>query len=193
MTTTELHTQLLRPAVLQILRAAGFSYTRPVVLDTLTDLAARYLLLLASSTAQNAFNNHNTYTPTLQDVRLALLEAGALRPQLSAMEEHLKGTELVHGEVVPFEDMRGVDAFINWAQGPANKEIHRIAGYSLSDGDVAAAAVPGLEDHEDYVTGVQNSNSNSKCYDCGGTNLVFQQLKRSKVRQARTHVTRALF
>jgi transcription initiation factor TFIID subunit 3 len=79
MSSINLHNSLLRPAVLQILRAAGFNYTRNAVLDTVTDLAARYLVLLASATAQHAFNNHNDYVPTIQDVRLALLEVGAFR------------------------------------------------------------------------------------------------------------------
>jgi transcription initiation factor TFIID subunit 3 len=152
MTSTDIHHALLRPAVLQILRAAGFSHTRPAVLDTVTDLAARYLLLLASSTAHNAFNTHNDYVPTVQDVRLALLEAGALRPQLSVLEEQAKGTQVVEGEEVPFEDLRGVNEFVAWAQGPVNKEIRRIAGFdgTLTDaGEIAA----GLEEQDDYVTG----------------------------------------
>jgi len=45
------HHHLLRPAIIHILRAAGFHSTRPSVLDTLTDLAARYLSLLAQRTA----------------------------------------------------------------------------------------------------------------------------------------------
>lgn len=152
MTSSDVHQALLRPAILQILRAVGFTHTRPAVLDTVTDLAARYLLLLASSTAQNAFNTHNDYMPTVQDVRLALLEAGALLPQLSVLEEQLKGTQTVNGEEVPFEDLRGIEAFVGWAQGPANKEIRRIAGFDGSAADVGEIAA-GLEEQDDYVTG----------------------------------------
>lgn len=163
MSSATLHHALLRPAVLQILRAAGFNYTRSTVLDTITDLAARYLLLLASTTAQHAFNTHNDYAPTVQDARLALLEVGAFRPQLNVLEERAKGVEEVNGETVLFEDMRGVDGFVNWARGPANKEIRRIAGLVNEAGVADALAV--LEEDEDYVTGKSSPwNGNHKAY-----------------------------
>ena len=136
-----LHNTLLRPAILQILRAAGFNYTKPAVLDTVTDLAARYLLLLASRTAEHAFNNHNDYIPDVKDVRLALQDVGMLRPQMSSLEEAKRGKE----------DLRGVEAFIQWAQGPANKEIRRIAG--LLGGETETVNVDGSEVNEDYLTG----------------------------------------
>ena len=152
MTSPDLHTALLRPAVLQILRAAGFSYAKPAVIDTVTDLAARYLLLLASSTAQNAFNTHNTFLPTIQDVRIALTQAGALFPQLSAAEEGLRGeVQISEGVWVPFEDLRGIEAFVNWAYGPVNKEIRRIAGFG-DDANVEEIAA-GLDDQDDYLAG----------------------------------------
>ncbi len=151
MNSMNLHHALLRPAVLQILRAAGFNYTRSAVLDTVTDLAVRYLLLLASTTAQHAFNNHNDYVPTVQDARLALLEIGAFRPQLNVLEERAKGLEEINGETVMFEDMRGVDNFMKWARGPVNKEIRRIAGLVNEAGTAEGLAV--LEEEEDYVTG----------------------------------------
>lgn len=151
MTSNDLHTALLRPAIIQILRAAGFGYTRPAVIDSLTDLAARYLLLLASATAQNAFNLHNTPVPTIQDVRLALSQTGALVPQMSTVEESLRGDVEVEGVMVPFEDLRGVEGFINWAQGPVNKEIRRVAGFG-DDVNVEEIAT-GLDDQEDYLSG----------------------------------------
>jgi transcription initiation factor TFIID subunit 3 len=153
MASPGLHTALLRPAILQILRAAGFSYAKPAVVDTVTDLASRYLLLIASSTAQNAFNTHNTFVPTIQDVRLALSQAGALYPQMSTTEESLKDeVELSEGVWVPFEDLRGVEAFVNWAQGPANKEIRRIAGFGDETANVEEIAA-GLDDQDDYLSG----------------------------------------
>lgn len=54
--TNTLHQELLRPAVLHILRAAGFHSSKPSVLDTLTDLCARHLLLLAQCTAQSTYD-----------------------------------------------------------------------------------------------------------------------------------------
>jgi transcription initiation factor TFIID subunit 3 len=150
MSSVNLQNALMRPAVLQILRAAGFHNSSGAVLDVMTDLAIRYLLLVASSTAQNAFNNHNDYVPTIQDVRMALLEVGALRPQMSVLEERAKGSDQVNGQSVPFEDLRGVEGFLNWAKGPANREIRRIAGLASGPGDVVE--VGGLDEHEDYVT-----------------------------------------
>lgn len=142
MSAENLHNSLLRPPIVQILRAAGFHSARPSALDTLTDLAARYLLLLASSTVDHAQNSHeNSPTPCVDDVRMALYEAGALRPQMNPMEEQLRGEE----------DMRGLEAFLGWFNGPVNKEISRIAGFIASQGDVMDA--DSLE-KEDYLSGM---------------------------------------
>ncbi len=141
----------MRPGILQILRAAGFHNISGAAFDVMTDLAIRYIELLASTTAQHAFNNHNDYLPTIQDVRMALLEAGALRPQMSVLEERAKGLVKVNGESVPFEDMRGVEAFLNWARGPSNHEIRRVAGLASGPGDVVEVGV--FDEQEDYVTG----------------------------------------
>lgn len=141
----------MRPAVLQILRAAGFHNTSGTVLDVMTDLTIRYLVMLGCSTAHHAFNNHNDYVPTIQDVRMALLEVGALRPQMNVLEERAKGSVTIDGQSVPFEDMRGVEAFIAWAAGPANREIRRIAGHTSAAGEALEVGV--LEPNEDYVAG----------------------------------------
>jgi transcription initiation factor TFIID subunit 3 len=151
MSSINLQNALMRPAILQILRAAGFHNSSIAALDIMTDLAIRYLSLLASSTAQNAINNHDDYTPTIQDVRIALLEAGALRPQMSVLEERAKGLIKLNGESVPFEDMRGVEGFLSWARGPSNREIRRIAGLASRPGEMPEV---GVEEHEDYVTGL---------------------------------------
>jgi len=124
MDPSPLHPSLLRPPLLHILRAAGFTTTRPSVLDTLVDLTSRYLTLLATNTARHAALRQPSTTSdtiTLTDVRLALQDAGALYPSISEMEE----------QVVGHEDMRGVDAFIAWCQGEGNREIRRIAGMAI--------------------------------------------------------------
>ena len=82
-----LHRALLTPFVLTTLRATGFHSTRPAVLDTLVDLAERYLVLLATSTADFAFLHHNTPVPTVTDVRMAMEEHGAIVPRRGAAEE----------------------------------------------------------------------------------------------------------
>ncbi|KAF7502589.1 hypothetical protein GJ744_005454 [Endocarpon pusillum] len=157
MSSTNFQNALMRPAILQILRAAGFHNSSTAALDVMTDLAIRYLLLLASSAAQIAFNNHQDYIPTIQDVRMALLEAGALRPQMSVLEERAKGEVEVDGQSVPYEDMRGVEGFLNWATGPSNREIRRIAGLAVGPGDVVDVGL--LDDHEDYVTALKKKNN----------------------------------
>ncbi|PGH08473.1 hypothetical protein AJ80_07872 [Polytolypa hystricis UAMH7299] len=142
-----LYHTLLRPPVLQILRAAGFHSSRPAVIDTLTDLAARYLVLLAESTVAHATNNHeHDPTPDLHDVLMALQDAGALRPQMTATEEIWRGEE----------DMRGLEAFAAWFSGPANKEIRRVAGFIAGEGEVMDE--DSLE-KEDYLNSLKKKHS----------------------------------
>jgi transcription initiation factor TFIID subunit 3 len=137
MTTPQaLHHSLLRPCILQILRAAGYHSTRPSVLDTLTDLAARYMFLLAQTTARHAsVNQHDPELAleiSIQDVRMAMQDSGALLPERVLEEQQFYGQE----------DTRGVDAFIAWAMGKVNSEIRRV-GLEGSDGA-----------KEDYLTGL---------------------------------------
>ena len=137
MTTPQaLHHSLLRPCILQILRAAGYHSTRPSVLDTLTDLAARYMFLLAQTTVKHASLNHNepelSLEISIQDVRMAMQDCGALIPEKVLEEQEFYG----------LEDTRGVDAFIAWATGKVNSEIRRV-GLEGSDGA-----------KEDYLTGL---------------------------------------
>ncbi|KMU77327.1 bromodomain containing protein [Coccidioides immitis RMSCC 3703] len=88
MSTPDLHHCFLRPPIIQILRAAGFHSARPAVIDTLTDIAGRYLLLLASSTVDHTLNSHSEDpVPTLDDVLMAFNDVGALRPQKTRLEE----------------------------------------------------------------------------------------------------------
>lgn len=108
---------LLRPAVLQILRAAGYHGAKTSVLDSMTDLAARYLYHLCELTAAyTAHNAEEDMIPTVVDVRMALQHAGALLPERPQCEQDFFG-----------EDTRGVDEFLAWAGGSLNKEIKRIA------------------------------------------------------------------
>jgi transcription initiation factor TFIID subunit 3 len=126
-----IHHSLLRPCVLHILRAAGYHSTRPSVLDTFTDLAGRYMLLLANSAARHAEQNATNLELTIENVRMALQECGAIAPE-KVLED-----QIYDGE----EDTRGVDAFLDWVMGSENGEIRRIA-------------LDGGEDvKEDYLTG----------------------------------------
>lgn len=104
---------LLRPCILQILRAQGYHAARVSVVDALTDLAARYLLVLCETTAHHTAHNSTELTglvPALVDVRLALEDCGALM-----------------GKDDPGDDTRGVDDFVDWVAGPRNREIKRVA------------------------------------------------------------------
>ncbi|KAL9114208.1 MAG: hypothetical protein Q9187_007500 [Circinaria calcarea] len=141
MSSNALHNSLLRPPVLHILRAAGFNATRPAALDTLVDLATRYISLLATTVASRAYSNHNEVTPTITDLRMALQDIGALGPQIGAMEEQCRGEE----------DTRGVDGFVEWLKGPANREIRRIAGLAATEGEVVD--VEAGAEREDFLTG----------------------------------------
>jgi transcription initiation factor TFIID subunit 3 len=147
MTTPQsLHHSLLRPCVLHILRAAGYHSTRPSVLDTLTDLAARYMLLLAQSAANHASLNHNepelSLEISIQDVRMALQDCGALLPEKVSEDQDFDREE----------DTRGVDAFLAWAVGPVNREIRRVA---LDGGDGAK---------DDYLTGLCPTCCSRGCF-----------------------------
>lgn len=114
---------LLRPAIIQILRATGFHCARPAVIDSLTDLAARYLEIVCQQTARHAADNalHPDFDgnaePTIVDVRLALQEVGAFLPEREWEEQ----------DFIEQEDTRGVDEFIAWATGPKIEQMKRVA------------------------------------------------------------------
>ncbi|TFA98498.1 hypothetical protein CCMA1212_009769 [Trichoderma ghanense] len=125
----------LRPSILQILRATGYHSTRPAVLDTLTDIAARYLTLLCEKTAGNAANNHGDAGDyDVVDVRMALQEVGALLPDQAWRRD---------GE----EDMRGVEEFIGWFAGPRMREM-----MEMGSGDTESDAT-------DYLAALKKKHS----------------------------------
>lgn len=104
-------------------------------------------MLLGSSAAAHALNNHpDDPAPNLDDIRLALQDAGALRPQMRDTEETWRGEE----------DLRGLEAFLGWFLGPANREIRRIAGFVPSEGDVIDA--DSIE-KEDFLTALKKKHS----------------------------------
>lgn len=169
MSTNDVYLALLRPAVLDILRAAGFNGAKPSVVDTVVDLTARYLTILASRTAYNAYSNHNDLEPDVTDVRMAMQDCGLLVPTLTAAEEVWK--EILRKPLEEYEDAGAraeeerrrdrqdtvdVTAFIDWVQGKQNEEIMRIAG-TLKQKDTPGAALTAQEERdkqemEDYLT-----------------------------------------
>lgn len=155
--TYDLHRALLRPAIVHILRAAGFHSTKPSVLDTVTNLAERYLMLLASTTAQHARLSHNDAVPNITDIRMALAECGALSPLSGAAEEDWRermrrpmseieqpengGPTRAQAEKKrrEEEDLKDVRDFTRWFDSPQHAEMRRIAGL-VPDASVTGAA-----------------------------------------------------
>jgi len=89
------------------------------------------MLVLAQTTAMHASINHTELDITVQDVRMAMQDCGALAPEKLIEEELFDGKE----------DMRGVEDFIAWVTGKTNHEIRRVA---LEGADAG---------QEDYLSG----------------------------------------
>lgn len=138
MASSNLSIGLLRPAILHILRAAGFHGARTSAVDTIVDLAYRYMILLAEKTAEYALVN-DSKIPDVTEVRMALEEVGAFVPQITATEE-----QLLHDD-----DLRGLQNFVAWAEGDMHNEIRRIAGLEATLGEVN---LNGEMQREDYLT-----------------------------------------
>lgn len=118
-TASEIHHALLRPAILQILRAQGYYSSTAGTVDALTELAGSYISAIAQQTAHRAaLNNELSLSPTIVDVRMGLEDCGALCPQRDFSVQELRGEE----------DTRGVDEFIRWAKGRKNQRIRKVAG-----------------------------------------------------------------
>lgn len=171
-TTPNFHFAALRVSALHILRAAGFHSTRPSVLDTFVNIIERYLILLATRTAAHAETNHNSLTPSLSDVRLALTDCGLLLPALATSEdtwtEDLRRPPDQYDDV-PFgsirsqkdritrdyQDTADVRAFIEWIRGDRNREIRRVAEQLPDHRDDVRIAGPGGDGTgavDDFIT-----------------------------------------
>lgn len=140
MTSSSLFISLLRPAVLHILRAAGFHGARATAADTLVDIAYRYLLLISEKTAEHTLDN-SIDQPGVRELRMALEDAGALTPQISSAEE----------QQFFDDDLRGLQALEAWLDGDVHKEIRRIAGLEATSGEVNLD-VEG--EREDFLSGM---------------------------------------
>lgn len=172
---SDLHRALLRPAIIHTLRAAGFHSTKPAVLDTLVNLAERYLILLASTSVRHAMLSHNDPIPSVTDVRMALTECGALLPADSAAEEEWReimrapiddlGRAVERGGRARMaaekrkreeEDVRDITEFKRWYDGPQHAEMRRVAGMvpdPSTTGSLPTVGVGGGIVHgEDFLT-----------------------------------------
>jgi len=95
------------------------------------------MFVLAEAAATHASINHTELEITIEDVRMAMQDCGALVP------EKVPEAEVLDGE----EDMRGVENFMAWTFGKVNREIRRVA---LEGADGTA---------EDYLTVLKKKHS----------------------------------
>nr|OQO20024.1 hypothetical protein B0A51_13844 [Rachicladosporium sp. CCFEE 5018] len=169
----DLHHSLLRPFIIHSLRAAGFHTTKFSVLETLTNLAERHLLLLASTTLLHAQNAHNTSEPTIADVRMAMRDAGVLVPFDEAGEEEWRersrrpmkevqgdgsaGEARARAEAKRREerDLRDVRELVAWFEGPVHAEIQRISGLTAETGATAVGVGGGRVVADDFVVSLK--------------------------------------
>jgi transcription initiation factor TFIID subunit 3 len=163
-----LHHALLRPAIIQILRAQGFSGAKPSVVDTLTDIAAKYIMLLATRSLAHAHASHVDRVPDITDVRMAMVDCGILQPTTTSTEEIW--TELLRKPIEDIpdrnelqrreaqkrdaEDTEDVEAFAKWFRGNAHREITRVAGLLPDEHDGEIQKTP-----DDYLTLLKKKHS----------------------------------
>ncbi|KAI1329658.1 hypothetical protein F5Y16DRAFT_92032 [Xylariaceae sp. FL0255] len=149
-TSSEIHLALLRPAILQILRAQGYYASSTATIDCLTELTGNYIYAIARRTAQHAIENNclgPPGTPDIVDVRMALEDCGALwpiaEPKTIAPDgggDGQKGEDHDMDVVEEDQDTRDVDEFIRWAMGRKNQRIRKLAGVVAPVGAAAAGA-----------------------------------------------------
>ncbi|KAI2470047.1 hypothetical protein F4781DRAFT_430783 [Annulohypoxylon bovei var. microspora] len=148
----EIHHALLRPVILQILRAQGYHSSTPATVDTVTGLTAKYLMAISREVARCASVNNEggaSSIPDIVDIRMAFENCGAMKPNRDFTEQELTGEE----------DTRGVDDFIQWAMGPQNIRIRKVAGlHKQTAGD---AEVDGVEEprETDYLSALKRKHN----------------------------------
>ncbi|KAM0332224.1 hypothetical protein ACHAQA_002499 [Verticillium albo-atrum] len=180
---TPLYHALLRPCILQILRATGYHATRPAVLDTLTELAARYLLTLCRHTAARALDSNPHHDPAdehplrVADVRMALEDVGALgvverfvEPEEGRAAAGAGGAAaLTDQQAAAYracrgdDDTRGVDEFAAWFGGARCRAIREMAVDGIGEGVVGtgSAAQEGDVPAGDYLHALMSRHSKS--------------------------------
>ena len=91
------------------------------------------MFILAQSTISHAAINSDELEISIQDVRMAMQDCGAIAPEKVEEDEDFDEDE----------DMRGVENFLAWITGKVNKEIRRVA-------------LEGGGGEEDYLTGLSS-------------------------------------
>lgn len=153
-TSTQFYHALLRPTVLQILRAQGYYSCTPAVLDVVTDLVARHLMALCEQTARNSENLPWPTQPTIVEVRKALEESGVFGPIRTHTAE----------QWATKEDTSGVDSFISWAKGEKNRKIRKVAGALQEQNDLDEAADEPVTDYLSALKKKHNKNDQDSKY-----------------------------
>ncbi|OTB02089.1 hypothetical protein M426DRAFT_62845 [Hypoxylon sp. CI-4A] len=151
-TASQIHLALLRPAIIQILRAQGYHSSYNDTVDTLTELAANYLMAIARHAARYASLNNEVGVsgiPDVVDVRMAMEDCGALWPERDFTAQEISGEE----------DTRGVDGFISWALGKKNQRIRKVAAVGKPIvGDDGAEAIEEQRD-TDYLSALKRKHN----------------------------------
>jgi hypothetical protein len=91
---------------------------------------------------------------------MALQHVGALLPEKAQLEQEFLG----------IEDTRGTDDFVEWAAGPLNREIKRVA-------------LDGIDDASDYLIGELFQELRGDLRRDSDMVFSFQHLRRSTARQ----------
>ncbi|KAK9447592.1 uncharacterized protein V1518DRAFT_421402 [Limtongia smithiae] len=110
--SSDLFYSFLRVTTAQLLRSAGIDRCSPTVLDTLTDLAARYFALVATRAAGYAALCGRAEV-AVSDVRMAVEDSGGLRPMRMLDDDG--------------EEDEGLRRFMEWC-ATAPKEARTVAG-----------------------------------------------------------------
>lgn len=120
MTYKKFHLALLRPAILQALRAQGYYTCKPSVLEFFTEIVADYIYNAAVATRKAMEHNHpdDPSGVTLPDLRQGLEHMGAF-----CRDENKREDRDYDGD----PELRGIEKFKDWFDGKQNLRITRIA------------------------------------------------------------------
>ncbi|CAZ79919.1 unnamed protein product [Tuber melanosporum] len=122
MTDSEVYFTILRVSAAQTLRSAGITAAKPSVVDAFTDLLARYLTLLGTTTRNFAESGGRTQAELI-DARMAMEHVGLLRPiNIFSNPDD--------------DDTEAVDALVEWFRGPQAADMRRVAGHAEKEGQV---------------------------------------------------------
>lgn len=125
--TSELYFALLRISCTHILRAAGIDRCSSQILDIVTDIVMRHLMLLACKCSRNAELSGRPLVE-IQDVSLALEQIGLIHPRciLDPFDTDPNG-------------VKGFNDFIDWIKGPVPEQARRLSKQAMPDPTIATA------------------------------------------------------